>query len=63
MRKSKRPIGRPCARDPRVHIPNVVVRQSVLHEFLKLARHSDKSLSQHVEKAFLHYINNVNLNK
>lgn len=48
--------GRPRADDPRVHIPNVVIRQSVLLKMIKLAKGSNKYLSYHVEKAFDLYL-------
>ncbi len=54
--KKKRNIGRPPAKDPRVHLPNVVVRHSTLTKMLKVARESDKYLSYHVEKAFSLYL-------
>ena len=56
--KKRKELGRPRVDDPRVHLPHVVVRSSIINKMLLLARESNKYLSYHVEQAFSLYLQN-----
>jgi len=55
--KPKKPVGRPKAKDPKVHLPNVTIRESIIDGMAQVATQKDElSLSQHYEKACELYV-------
>lgn len=55
VKRYKKP-GRPFSKDPKIHLPRVKVRRSIILQLKRIAEESGKCLSYHCGEALRKYI-------